>query len=134
MLGLLYSIVSYCLFLGAFTYFAVFSDGIIVPKTVDSGMPTSIAVATIINLTLILLFGLQHSIMARASFKRALTRVIPPALERATFVLASSLVLSLVMWQWRPLASVLAGWPRDFRPGAPTDPDLLISSIRLVSA
>jgi protein-S-isoprenylcysteine O-methyltransferase Ste14 len=107
MLGLLYSITSYGLFLGVFTYFAVFSDGIIVPKTVDSGNSTSIAIATIINLSLILLFGLQHSIMARASFKRALTRVIPPALERATFVLASSLVLSLVMWQWRPLASVL---------------------------
>lgn len=107
MLGLLYSFASYGLFLAAFAYFAVFSDGIIVPKTVDSGPPSSIAVATIINLTLILLFGLQHSIMARASFKRAIIRVIPPALERATFVLASSLVLILLMWQWRPLASVL---------------------------
>jgi protein-S-isoprenylcysteine O-methyltransferase Ste14 len=107
MLGLLYSIASYGLFLGVFTYFAVFSDGVIVPKTVDSGTPTSIAVAAIINLTLILLFGLQHSIMARASFKRVLTRVIPPALERSTYVLASSLVLGLVMWQWHPLPSVL---------------------------
>jgi methanethiol S-methyltransferase len=107
MLGLLYSIASYGFFLVVFTYFAVFSDGILVPKTVDSGTPTSIAVAAIINLTLILLFGLQHSLMARASFKRGVTRVIPPALERATFVLASSLVLGLVMWQWRPLPSVL---------------------------
>jgi methanethiol S-methyltransferase len=107
MLGLLYSIASYALFLGAFTYFAVFSDGVIVPRTVDSGTPSSVAVAMTINLVLILLFGLQHSIMARASFKRGLTRVIPPALERATFVLASSLVLALVMWQWRPLPSVL---------------------------
>jgi protein-S-isoprenylcysteine O-methyltransferase Ste14 len=107
MLGLLYSIASYGLFLGVFTYFAVFSDGVIVPKTVDSGTPTSIAVAAIIDLTLILLFGLQHSIMARTSFKRVLTRVIPPALERSTYVLASSLVLALVMWQWRPLPSVL---------------------------
>jgi methanethiol S-methyltransferase len=107
MLGLLYSITSYGLFLGVFTYFAVFSDGVIVPKTVDSGTPTSIAVAVIINLTLILLFGLQHSVMARTSFKRVMTRVIPPALERSTYVLASSLVLALVMWQWRPLPSVL---------------------------
>ena len=107
MLGLLYSIASYGLFLGAFTYFAVFSDGVIVPRTVDSGTPTSIAVAAIINVGLILVFGLQHSIMARASFKRALTRVIPPALERATYVLASSLALILLMWQWRPLATVL---------------------------
>jgi protein-S-isoprenylcysteine O-methyltransferase Ste14 len=107
MFGLLYSIASYALFLGAFTYFAIFSDSIIVPKTVDSGTPTTIAVALIINLTLILVFGLQHSIMARARFKRAVTRLIPPALERATFVLISSLVLILVMWQWRPVPAVL---------------------------
>ena len=107
MLGLLYSVTSYGLFLGAFTYFAIFSDGVLVPKTVDSGTPGSIAVAVIINLALILLFGLQHSIMARASFKRAITRVIPHGLERATYVLASSLVLILVMWQWRPLPTVL---------------------------
>jgi protein-S-isoprenylcysteine O-methyltransferase Ste14 len=107
MLGLLYSIASYGLFLGSFTYFAVFSDGVIVPKTVDSGTPTGIAVAVAINLALILAFGLQHSIMARAGFKRAFTRMIPPALERATYVLASSLVLILVMWQWRPMETVL---------------------------
>jgi protein-S-isoprenylcysteine O-methyltransferase Ste14 len=107
MLGLLYSIASYGLFLGSFTYFAVFSDGVIVPKTVDSGTPTGIAVAAIINLALVLAFGLQHSIMARAGFKRAFTRMIPPALERATYVLASSLVLILVMWQWRPMETVL---------------------------
>jgi methanethiol S-methyltransferase len=107
MLGLLYSIISYGLFLASFTYFAVFSDGLIVPKTVDSGAPTGAAFATTVDLALILLFGLQHSIMARPSFKRALTRVIPPALERATYVLASSLALTLLMWQWQPLPSVL---------------------------
>jgi protein-S-isoprenylcysteine O-methyltransferase Ste14 len=107
MFGLLYSLSSYALFLGAFTYFAAFSDGILVPRTVDSGTPTTLAVAVIIDLTLILVFGLQHSIMARASFKRAVTRMIPPALERATFVLASSLALILVMRQWRPVPTVL---------------------------
>lgn len=107
MFGLLYSIASYSFFLGAFTYFAFFSDGIIVPSTVDSGTPTAIAVALIINLTLILVFGLQHSIMARASFKHTVTRLIPTSLERATFVMASSLVLVLVMWQWRPVPVVL---------------------------
>ena len=107
MLGLVYSIASYGLFLGAFTYFAAFSDSIIVPKTVDSGTPGSLAAAAIINLILIAIFGLQHSIMARASFKRVLTRVIPPALERATYVLVSSVALVVVMWQWRPMPSVL---------------------------
>jgi protein-S-isoprenylcysteine O-methyltransferase Ste14 len=111
MLGLLYSIASYGVFLAVFTYFAVFSDGVIVPKTVDSGAATSIAVTATINLALILLFGLQHSIMARAGFKRAITRVIPAGVERATYVLASSLALILLMWQWRPLPSVL--WHMD---------------------
>jgi protein-S-isoprenylcysteine O-methyltransferase Ste14 len=107
MFGLLYSIASYVLFLGAFTYFAVFSDGVLVPWTVDSGTPGSTAVAVILDLAVILIFGLQHTIMARASFKRAITRVIPPAVERATFVLASSLALILVMWQWRAMPTVL---------------------------
>jgi methanethiol S-methyltransferase len=107
MFGLFYSVASYALFLATFTYFAFFSDGVIVPRTVDSGAPATIAAAVIINLTLILAFGLQHSIMARAHFKHAVTRLIPAALERATFVLASSLVLILVMWQWRPLPAVL---------------------------
>jgi protein-S-isoprenylcysteine O-methyltransferase Ste14 len=105
MLGLAYSVVSYVIFLATFTYFAIFTDGVIVPKTVDSGAPTSFAVAAAINVALILLFGLQHSIMARASFKRGLTRVVAPALERATYVLISSLALILLIWQWRPLAT-----------------------------
>jgi len=114
MLGLLYSIASYGLFLATFAYFAVFCGGVFLPKTVDSGSSASVAVSTTINLTLILLFGLQHSIMARASFKRALTRIIPPALERATYVLASSLALILLMWQWHPWPSVI--WHVDNAP------------------
>jgi len=114
MLGLIYSVASYGLFLGVFTYFALFSDGIIVPKTVDSGTPAGTAIA--IDLALILVFGLQHSIMARPGFKRGLTRVIPAALERSTYVLASSLALILLIWQWRPLPAVL--WHLDNVPGA----------------
>src|SRR4051812_26269858 len=107
MLGLVYSIASYCIFLGAFTYFAVFSDGVIVPKTVDSGAPTGLALTVAVNVALILLFGLQPPIRAPPSFKRAFPRVIPAAVERATYVLASSLVLVLLMWQWPPLPAVL---------------------------
>jgi protein-S-isoprenylcysteine O-methyltransferase Ste14 len=107
MLGLVYSVASYAIFLCTFNYFAVFSDGVIVPKTVDSGAPSGIAITVAINLALIALFGLQHSIMARAGFKRAITRVLPVGVERATYVLASSLVLILLIWQWRPLPTVL---------------------------
>jgi protein-S-isoprenylcysteine O-methyltransferase Ste14 len=103
MFGLIYSVVSYLGFLATFVYLACFSDGVLVPKHVDSGAPGPVALALTVNLGLILLFGLQHSVMAREGFKRGLTRIVPQHLERATFVLASWLVLALLMWQWRPL-------------------------------
>jgi protein-S-isoprenylcysteine O-methyltransferase Ste14 len=116
MFGLIYSIVSYVAFLGSFVYFAWFTDGIGVPRTVDSGTASSPLVAYLVDAGLVLLFGLQHSIMARASFKRAVTRVIPAALERATFVLASSVVLVLLMWLWQPMPAVV--WHVDNRSAA----------------
>jgi len=103
MLGLIYSLVSYAGFLGVFSYFALFCDGILVPRHVDTGEPSGLALALAVNLALLLVFGLQHSIMAREGFKRAWTRLIPQHLERATYVLASSLALALLVWQWRPL-------------------------------
>jgi protein-S-isoprenylcysteine O-methyltransferase Ste14 len=118
MLGILYSIASYGLFLASFTYFALFSNGILVPKTVDSGVSTSLAASVAVNLSLVFIFGLQHSVMARTGFKRALTRLIPPALERATYVLASSLALVLVMWQWQPIPSAI--WHVENPPAAAT--------------
>jgi methanethiol S-methyltransferase len=107
MFGFIYSLASYLGFLAVFTYFAWFSDGVGVPKTVDSGLSGDVASALIVNGGLLLLFGLQHSIMARPGFKRVLTRIVPEHLERATFVLASSAALGLLMWQWRPLPSVV---------------------------
>jgi len=107
MFGLVYSLVSYLGFLAVFTYFAWFSDGVGVSKTVDSGLSGDLGAALLVNGGFLLLFGVQHSIMARPGFKRALTRVVPEHLERATYVLASSAALSLLMWQWRPQSSVL---------------------------
>jgi protein-S-isoprenylcysteine O-methyltransferase Ste14 len=107
MLGLIYGVVSYLAFLGVFAYFALFSGGVGVPQTVDRAMSAHGNTALIIDLALILIFGLQHSIMARPRFKRALTRVVPATVERATFVLASSAVLALLMWQWRALPTVV---------------------------
>ena len=103
MLGLIYSLVSYAGFLGVFTYFAFFSTAVLVPRHVDSGHAVGWAPALAVDLALLLVFGLQHSIMAREGFKRAWTRWIPPQLERATFVLASTLALALLIWQWQPL-------------------------------
>jgi protein-S-isoprenylcysteine O-methyltransferase Ste14 len=107
MLGLIYSLACYVGFLAVFTYFGLFSDGVAVPKTVDSGLPDHLGPALLVDLGLMLAFGLQHSVMARAGFKRALTRLIPVPLERATFVLASSAALALLIWQWRPVPIVL---------------------------
>ena len=106
-LGLVYSAASYLFFLSTFVYLALFSDGVLVAKSVDTGSAGDLTSALTLDLSLLLLFGVQHSVMARASFKQVLTTVVPVHLERATFVLASSAVLVLLMWLWRPLPSVL---------------------------
>ncbi len=107
MFGLFYSVVSYLGFLGVYCYFAAFSDGVFVPKTVDSGHGAEPVLALVIDVGLVLLFGLQHSIMARAGFKRVLTRVVPAALERATYVAASTAALAALIWFWQPLSGVV---------------------------
>jgi methanethiol S-methyltransferase len=98
-LVLVYGVVAYALFLGAFLYLVGFVAGFAVPKTLDDGVPGGIAV----NVALIALFGVQHSIMARPGFKRIWTRVVPLAAERSTFVIVSCACLALLYWQWRPL-------------------------------
>jgi protein-S-isoprenylcysteine O-methyltransferase Ste14 len=107
MLGFIYSVVAYLAFLGSFSYFAFFTDGVVVLRTVDGGMAASTPIALLVDIGLMLLFGLQHSVMARAGFKRVLTRVVPAGLERATYVLASAAALVLLMWQWRPIETPL---------------------------
>ncbi len=107
LLGFIYSIVCYIAFLVSFVLFACFTDDVALWRTVDGGAATSPLVSAVVDLALVLLFGLQHSMMARAGFKRLVTRVIPAPLERSTYVLGSSLVLILLIWQWRPLPAVL---------------------------
>ena len=102
----LYSAVAYVFFLVTILYMVAFVGNLPVPLTIDAGGAASpVAAAVIVNLLLIALFGLQHSIMARPAFKRILTRFIPEPIERSTFVLASSLVLALMLWFWRPIAT-----------------------------
>jgi len=107
MLGLVYAVASYLGFLATFVYLALFSDGVLVPKSVDSGATAGLVSTVAIDVALLLLFGVQHSVMARAGTKRAIVRFIPAHVERATFVLASSVVLVLLMWLWRPLPGLL---------------------------
>lgn len=113
-LYLAYGLLAYVLFLGVFGYAVGFVEDILVPKSIDSGTGSFGREALMVNLGLLGLFGLQHSIMARPAFKRWWTRFVPTQIERSTFVLATNAILVLLFWQWRPMNEVVwhvEGWP-----------------------
>src|SRR6266480_4870260 len=92
----------YLLFLAVLGYAVGFFAGAGVPKGIDQGPRAAVPVAAGIDLLLLLLFAVQHTVMARPWFKRRWTRIVPEPAERTTFVLTASLVLALLFWQWRP--------------------------------
>src|SRR4051812_41366162 len=98
-----YGVVVYLIFLATFLYLIGFVEGFVVPKTVDAGPSSPVGAAIAVDLVLVLLFGVQHSVMARRGFKDRWTKIVSPAIERSTFVLAASAVLALLLWQWRPI-------------------------------
>jgi len=99
-----YAGVTYALFLAVFVLLIGFVGNFPqLPRTIDTGPATPVPVAVAVDLLLIALFGLQHSVMARPAFKRWWTTLVPAPIERSTYVLASTLVLALVLWQWRPI-------------------------------
>jgi methanethiol S-methyltransferase len=102
-----YGVVSYAIFFASFLYAVGFVGGFVVPRTVDGPLEGSLAAALAIDLGLLALFAVQHSVMARPGFKRWLTRFVPTAAERSTYVLASSIALLLLFWQWRPIGGVV---------------------------
>ena len=99
----LYSAIVYLLFLATFVYAILWVEGILVPTTIDSGEAGDLVMSLVINGALLGLFAVQHTIMARPSFKRWWTKIIPGESERSTFVLAASAALALLLWQWQPL-------------------------------
>ena len=107
LLAFLYGIASYVVFFVTFLYAIGFVEGLIVPKTIDAGPVAPMMEALIVNLLLMSLFAVQHSVMARKQFKRWWTRLVPSSVERATYVLFASLALALLLWQWRPMPTVV---------------------------
>jgi protein-S-isoprenylcysteine O-methyltransferase Ste14 len=108
---LVYGVLTYTLMLGAFLYLFGFLANFLVPKGVDGEETTSLGMSIFINLALVAVFAVPHSVMARPGFKKWWTRFVPETIERTTYVLVSTLLTILLFWQWRPMPQVI--WHAD---------------------
>ena len=102
-----YGLMAYLLFGVTYLYAVGFVGNLVVPKSLDSAPTAPFTTGLLVDLGLLGLFAVQHSVMARPAFKRVVRRLIPDAAERSTYVLASSVALILLFWQWSPLGGVV---------------------------
>jgi protein-S-isoprenylcysteine O-methyltransferase Ste14 len=103
----IYGIVSYALGVASLLYLICFLANIVVPKTIDAAPISAMAPAVLIDLILVGLFALQHSVMARPGFKDRWTRIVPKPAERSTYVLMTAVVLAVLFWLWQPIAGTV---------------------------
>lgn len=115
LLFLLYGVGAYAIFFATYCYAAGFVTNLVVPTGLDSKPTSSFGYALGVNMGMLLLFSLQHSIMARPAFKKWWTKIVPEPIERSTYVLLSSLCLILIFWQWQPMGGIL--WSIDSEVG-----------------
>ena len=114
--ALIYGLTSYLVFVVSFAYTMAFIGNYWVPKSIDVGLESGLAPSIVINVALLGAFAVPHSVMARPAFKRWWTTIVPASCERSTYVLVSSLLLILVLWQWRPITTTI--WRVEGMPAA----------------